>query len=117
MSTESTRATPLKTQPPQLQAYSPDLRKPREIKPPVSETRPESCVIRGIALDEQCRDCDGHGLRGTYTVVNGRRIYDFTPDGNMCRTCDGRGYVLTDEGETLVAFIRRHRAAVNREAW
>lgn len=29
------------------------------------------------------------------------------PDGDICSTCEGYGHLLTDEGEALVAFLKR----------
>ena len=62
MSTESAGATPLKTQPPQLQAYSPDLRKPRVIDAFVSKTH---CpCTHGASVHVSHGGCEGLGDDG-----------------------------------------------------
>jgi len=45
-----------------------------------------------IRLDRECWQCSGMG----------------TIDEKPCDMCDGTGYGLTDEGDHLLAFIKRH---------
>jgi DnaJ-class molecular chaperone len=71
-----------------------------------TELRPDaSAIIRGIALDEQCPDCEGRGVH----VTEQMHYIDW------CRNCRSTGYVLTDEGRTLLTFIKRHGRFMERE--
>lgn len=44
-------------------------------------------------LETKCRNCDGRGHSDTY---------------DKCRECGGTGWVVTDFGEAVLSFIRRH---------
>lgn len=52
-----------------------------------------------LDFDRECLSCDGRGGHG------------WPRDGSkyvtMCVVCDGKGYVLTDLGESLLQFINR----------
>jgi len=50
-------------------------------------------ATHSITLDRECYFCFGSG------DVSGER----------CDSCEGTGYVLTDAGDRLLAFIERHR--------
>lgn len=55
------------------------------------------------ALDVRCDFCRGDGMIET----------EWEPDGEprvaiRCGECEGTGYVITDAGEDLIAFLRRH---------
>ncbi len=52
-------------------------------------------TILGLKLDEQCSDCYGQG-----TDDRGDR-------DEPCEACEGRGRVLSQTGQTLLAFLER----------
>jgi DnaJ-class molecular chaperone len=54
-------------------------------------------AIQELPLDQVCDNCNGDGGR-----KGGDR--DWTP----CRRCNGTGYMLTELGEKIIEFVRRH---------
>lgn len=61
------------------------------------------------SLEESCRDCDGKGNYFDGGMSGPNKI-------RRCPFCDGRGRVLTANGEALLSFIRRRVALVELEA-
>lgn len=49
-----------------------------------------------FTLDEECWRCYGTGKD--------------SQDGPACDTCHGTGYITTEQGDVLLAFIKRHTA-------
>lgn len=49
-------------------------------------------------MDRDCEDCRGLGYR---YAGGGDKKYS-------CIECDGKGKILTEAGEELIEFIRRH---------
>mgnify|MGYP002335902244 CR=1 FL=1 len=65
--------------------------------------------IKMSDLQNKCTKCDGQGMvqnpamsdrRGTY----GTHLISASPV--ECDGCNGRGFVLTESGDTLLAFLR-----------
>jgi hypothetical protein len=56
-------------------------------------------------LDEKCPECGGAGV---HYLRPGE--WSEKPEGGevTCGVCDGKQRVLTEDGETLLAFLRRH---------
>lgn len=45
-------------------------------------------------LDYKCSQCEGSGV--------------IAPLADTCENCKGTGYILTEEGVSLLAFLHRH---------
>lgn len=58
----------------------------------------EAARERLPALDRKCWQCDASAESG----------------GGTCGICDGNGWLVTDEGRELIAFLQRHPAALTR---
>jgi DnaJ-class molecular chaperone len=54
------------------------------------------------ALEEVCPACSGDGQ------ISSRRVGNTIHSGGSCNDCYGRGTKATQEGQRLLAFIRRH---------
>lgn len=54
-----------------------------------------------IVLDASCWNCDGTGK--LHDATNPWRL-----DNGDCERCKGKGFQLTDEGEAIIALVKRH---------
>jgi DnaJ-class molecular chaperone len=52
-----------------------------------------------VDLEENCPDCQGEGSRVVGDNPNRLR---------KCATCDGRGVLLTDNGQAVVTLVETH---------
>jgi hypothetical protein len=52
----------------------------------------------GTELDKRCETCGGSGISCIALNLS----------GGFCARCDGTGYELTEAGEALLAFSKRH---------
>lgn len=52
-----------------------------------------------LELERECWCCYGHGT-------------SFDDDGEEvpCEPCEGLGYIATDQGNSMLNFLRRHKA-------
>ena len=58
--------------------------------------RENETILFGVALDRACDICGGTGRTSI-----------------KCMECDGAGFILTDNGERLLEFLRRHAGAAH----
>jgi hypothetical protein len=60
------------------------------------------------SLDEPCWQC---GRKGTHSDVARQHDWvapdDAAPGSNVCGICLGKGYLLTDAGRDLIAWLER----------
>ena len=57
-----------------------------------------------IELDTICPDCQGSGLGETKNWAR----YEDGKNPFECDTCNGEGYVLTENGQAILNFINRY---------
>lgn len=52
-----------------------------------------------IPLDDLCPDCDGEGNHDKSAILKG-----------TCKQCGGIGYLPSEAGKIILAFIEKHKA-------
>jgi len=69
----------------------------------------EGVINFEIALDMECWACKGKKEITQKKEVYPYNVYDEENDVYGCCECNGKGYCLTENGESIINLLERHR--------